>query len=211
MEIVRGITIHALGGRGERAVRDDSPDGLGGGFTVVELLVTVLLIILLAGLLFAVQAGARGKAKQSACMSNLRQLVTAIRMYADDHGGLPPPHESSYDCYGPDRGTLMLVLAPYVRDERIWFCPADPWAGKPVVANMIPHVATSYRTQLSFFRADPADYEYPDCALITDGMWYGKLPLWHSGGYNAAYPDGSARWFPNQQPGRAIDGPHWAN
>src|SRR5436305_12014720 len=60
------------------------------GFTLVELLTVIAIISLLAALLFPVFAAARGKAREITCVSNLRQIGMAIRMYSQDYDELYP-------------------------------------------------------------------------------------------------------------------------
>lgn len=62
------------------------------GFTLIELLVVIAIIAILAAILFPVFSRAREKGRQSSCLSNLRQLGTALRAYATDyHERLPGP------------------------------------------------------------------------------------------------------------------------
>ncbi len=54
------------------------------GFTLIELLVVIAIIAILAAILFPVFAQAKDSAKQIACMSNMRQLGIAAKMYQSD-------------------------------------------------------------------------------------------------------------------------------
>ena len=55
------------------------------GFTLIELLVVIAIIAVLAAILFPVFAKARAKARQASCLSNEKQVVLALLMYADDY------------------------------------------------------------------------------------------------------------------------------
>src|SRR6266496_3296806 len=55
------------------------------GFTLIELLVVIAIIAIIAAILFPVFAQAREKARQAACMSNLRQIGLAFAQYVQDY------------------------------------------------------------------------------------------------------------------------------
>ncbi len=76
----RGVR-KALGSLLRRALRPSSA-----GFTLIELLVVIAIIGVLTGLLLPALGAARENARQTACMSNLRQLFMAMDMYCTRNG-----------------------------------------------------------------------------------------------------------------------------
>lgn len=58
------------------------------GFTLIELLVVIAIIAVLAALLLSAVGGAKARAHSAGCANNLRQLVFAWALYADDNTGL---------------------------------------------------------------------------------------------------------------------------
>jgi len=63
------------------------------GFTLVELLVTIAVIAMLAGLMLPAIARAKGKANDAACVGNLKQFAIALRTFADENDGKLPTAE----------------------------------------------------------------------------------------------------------------------
>jgi len=60
-------------------------------FTLIELLVVIAIIAIIAAILFPVFAQAREKARQTACLSNTRQIGLAIAQYTQDYDETLPP------------------------------------------------------------------------------------------------------------------------
>jgi prepilin-type N-terminal cleavage/methylation domain-containing protein/prepilin-type processing-associated H-X9-DG protein len=108
-------------------------------FTLIELLVVIAIIAILAAILFPVFAQARQKARQTQCLSNMRQIGLAARMYIQDYDEVYPIAEGAVGWTIPrsdwDEGADYL-LRPYIRTAGILRCPADRAAtfnGSPAV------------------------------------------------------------------------------
>jgi prepilin-type N-terminal cleavage/methylation domain-containing protein/prepilin-type processing-associated H-X9-DG protein len=96
------------------------------GFTLIELLVVIAIIAILAALLFPVFAQAREKARQTSCLSNLKQLGTAMQMYAQDFDELFPPaigREPGVKTYY--EMSWMHMIQPYVKNLGVFICPSS--------------------------------------------------------------------------------------
>jgi prepilin-type N-terminal cleavage/methylation domain-containing protein len=100
------------------------------GWTLVELLVTIAIIIVLAGITYAVIMYARERASQARCISNLRQIGVALKLYMEDYKQADWDTEiKGVDCVRINRDTarrlsdrwgfppslLHLVSAGYLR------------------------------------------------------------------------------------------------
>ena len=106
------------------------------GFTLVELLIVIGIVLLLIAILLPVLGKAREQAWLVKCASNERQILMAMFMYADSNRGvlpLPASVQPAISMFGPGQydyqnGTLWPFVGtrdPLAR-ETLFSCPADP-------------------------------------------------------------------------------------
>jgi prepilin-type N-terminal cleavage/methylation domain-containing protein/prepilin-type processing-associated H-X9-DG protein len=93
----------------------------GAGFTLIELLVVIAIISILAAILFPVFAQAREKARQTACLSNMKQLGLALQMYTQDYDEFfPAVYFGERDTR---RGhTWRYSIYPYTKNRFMFYC-----------------------------------------------------------------------------------------
>lgn len=194
-------------------------------FTLIELLTVIGIIAILAALLFPVFATARGKAREITCISNLRQIGLAIRMYAQDYDEFYPwavdptdkytpiiwsPHPE-FQAQIPFMPFMHEVLQPYVRSKEIFHCPADTgytmedFNGTPLDAtpSSFGKFGTSYnfRTEIAFRRAGEPTFQNPtELNVMFDaaGKWHGGV-LFNRMRYNVLHGDGHVKNLPRDR------------
>ncbi|MGQ9656795.1 MAG: prepilin-type N-terminal cleavage/methylation domain-containing protein [Fimbriimonadales bacterium] len=97
------------------------------GFTLIELLVVIAIIAILAAILFPVFAQAREKARQTQCISNLRNSATAALMYVQDYDEkFPMPLYYTIVDNAPCAMSLFSLVAPYLKNREVLRCPSEP-------------------------------------------------------------------------------------
>src|SRR6187402_3069580 len=74
-------------------------------FTLIELLVVIAIIAILAAMLLPALARAKARAQRIKCVSNLKQISFAMRLWADDHGGKYPWLVDQAEGGGKPNGT----------------------------------------------------------------------------------------------------------
>ncbi len=91
-------------------------------FTLIELLVVVSIIALLISMLLPALKGAREQAKQTVCLSNMKNMGLAVQMYVQSNRDAFP---LSRDHGGFQDGGWINTLEPYAGNKLLYRCPAD--------------------------------------------------------------------------------------
>lgn len=119
-------------------------------FTLIELLVVIAIIAILAAILFPVFAQAKAAAKKTTCLTHAKQVGIGFHIYTADYDDLMP---GLLARIAPINGGSFSwphipydrQIAPYVKNDNIYACPADPSGGVPAAS--IPFWDGSFRAK----------------------------------------------------------------
>ena len=102
-------------------------------FTLIELLVVIAIIAILAAILFPVFAQAKEAAKKTACLSNDKQMATALFMYAGDNDDMLCQTSWESDANHPYQVHWSFLMQPYIKSFQMFRCPSDQYPVFPKV------------------------------------------------------------------------------
>jgi len=111
------------------------------GFTLIELLVVIAIISLLMAILMPALNNVRKQARRVVCSSNMKQMCTAVVIFADERDGKIPPvselpngtwthlqsqnHWARWFLTGDTYWNLGLLWKyEYIKDGKIFYCPS---------------------------------------------------------------------------------------
>lgn len=179
-------------------------------FTLIELLVVIAIIAILAAILFPVFAQAKNAAKKTGDLSNMKQLLLASQMYANDHDD--KFHRLRNSPYTPPAGSpkwawgAQDMLAPYIKSEDLFASPGDSIQRDDCDASSGKTVSYSW-THLSNYAVGGDwrnrqgyglhGYSSTDDSMIATGVGapastISLYPLWTTAAYQEGY--GYYRW-----------------
>jgi prepilin-type N-terminal cleavage/methylation domain-containing protein/prepilin-type processing-associated H-X9-DG protein len=181
-------------------------------FTLIELLVVIAIIAILAAILFPVFARAREAARSAACKSNLKQIGSAMLMYAQDYDEMLFPYRTraanpftgdpNVSANAAGRTFYNQLLEPYIKNTGVWRCPSKPgaWVNVDTIGADTEPAFRSYGGQNSYsantLYCFPADLGLAmaamtapaDTAVLMDGSYYGVSFLGQTANTTSTYP-----------------------
>jgi len=176
------------------------------GFTLIELLTVIAVIAVLASILFPTFARAREKARQSACLSNEKQVGLALQMYMSDYDTVQVISNSGVLGVA-DPPYWYDLLDSYLKNKSLLICPSD--------TEVDSGDRSSYRFAAGVFGQEESVYPEPAEAYVLGecaggsgiNTWTGQPSVGnpanghadarqrrHNGGANYLYLDGHSKW-----------------
>jgi type II secretory pathway pseudopilin PulG len=104
-------------------------------FTVIELLVVMLIILILAALLFPALSRAKRSAQKAACINNERQINLAVLLYAEDNAGMGSTNNQIYFTYKDLIQSYIGRSGNVTTNQDLFTCPADNFNLDVIIGN----------------------------------------------------------------------------
>lgn len=193
------------------------------GFTLIELMVVVTIIVILIALFLPALRQARMQAQRANCMSNIRQVTQAFISYAADHDGQFLSLDANNAQVGiasqSDTGQVIVGLYPYLRNSRVFHCMTDPrdtglsyvpndilgprGVVSPVYVNPLPRLLKVVNSATTFALIEEYDL-HPRTANNPGGfvvmpapslVWRDTPAVAHGGGACITFLDGHAEFW----------------
>lgn len=171
-----------------------------GGFTLIEIVITMAIIVVLMTLLFGVASKQKERAQLTQCISQLKSIHAAIVQYSTDHDGRIPANRDPYidpnnpaiarerltDEVMPGYIDLPAYLNEYI-DEKCFLCPIN--RKHRDMGYYLDNVGSSYWYFGNGQLLDGKDFNGNDFPLSKQKL-LGEISIWHDGKCADLYADG---------------------
>lgn len=184
------------------------------GFTLIELLVVIAIIAILAAILFPVFAKAREKARQTSCLSNLKQIGLSVLSYAQDYDECMMRANNAPCTYNLPNGSVststnmlwMYQIMPYIKNAQIFSCPSNSyrWPDNAYSSAANYGFNDTYLGGVSLGTiVNPSEtivlvdstYYLADWDTNSTGDNHAPPNPLHNDGSNSVLADGHAKWY----------------
>jgi len=191
------------------------------GFTLIELLVVIAIIAILAAILFPVFAKAREKARQTSCLSNVKQIGLAVLQYAQDYDEKLPPAWTNIGAHVPVGFTLSTNyttwaddILSYAKNDQMFQCPSQQYSQSQMAYTTYPfaYFYNMNSTDSGCYGVALGKVVNPaNLIMVADG--WGTMDYWasptaystlyktspvvrrHNDGSNFVFVDGHGKWM----------------
>ena len=136
------------------------------GFTLIELLVVIAIIAILAAILFPVFARAREKARQTSCLSNVKQIALGLSMYVQDYDERFPTLYY-YTTGTPSRVDYVQSIHPYINNMDVWNCPSAAQETPTTNYSSLQSRSYGYNKYLNYLKLAKIKHS-ASCVAIAD-------------------------------------------
>ena len=173
------------------------------GFTLIELLVVIAIIAILAAMLLPALQSARERGRRGSCVSNLKQIGTALMQYAQDNREKMPAGNCralptattlmAVDLSEGDKGLEVLRANEYLADYGVYTCPSSTVSAEAASSSLSYAANLAYGYVPGYIAGNNGSESA--VAYDLDGTLPTGTKTNHTGYGNMLFADGSARGF----------------